>query len=82
MVHNVVFVTDKGAINRVGQAALSASDNEYIPDDDAIFAYTPLAQPGQTVEVTFTAPEEPGDYPYICTFPGHYSMMQGTMTVE
>ena len=82
MQHNVVFVADEGSINRVGQAAMSAADTEYIPEDDAIIAYTPLAQPGETVEVTFTAPEEPGDYPYICTFPGHYMMMQGVMTVK
>jgi azurin len=43
-------------------------------------AHTPLAKPGETVEVTFTAPA-PGDYPYICTLPGHYTMMKGVLTV-
>lgn len=82
MVHNVVVLTDAGAINRVGTGAIQVgAEAEYIPDDDAILAYTPLAKPGETVEVTFTAPSTPGDYPYICTYPGHYAMMQGTMTV-
>lgn len=83
MQHNVVVLRDQDAINRVGTAALQAGqEQEFIPEDEAILAHTPLAQPGETVQVTFTAPEEPGDYPYICTFPGHYTLMQGTMRVE
>lgn len=84
MEHNIVVLnTDDGtAVNRVGQAALTAADNEYVPEDDAIIAATPLAKPGETVEVTFTAPSEPGAYAYVCTFPGHYAMMRGTMTVK
>lgn len=83
MSHNVVFVTAEEDINLVGQAAMSASDTEYVPSSEAkrIIAYTPLAEPGETVTVEFTAPSTPGDYPYICTFPGHYMMMQGTMHV-
>jgi azurin len=50
-----------------------------VHNTDAL-AHTPLAKPGETAEVTFTAPA-PGDYPYICTFPGHYMMMKGVLTV-
>lgn len=79
MKHNVVIVSSADAIKRVGQAAMSEQD--YVPDDEAIVAYTPLANPGETVEVTFTAPDAPGEQPFICTFPGHYMSMQGTMHV-
>jgi azurin len=83
MHHNVVVLENRAAIERVGMGALEAGEaNDYIPDDDAIIAHTPMAAPGETVEVTFTAPDEPGDYPYICTFPGHYMLMQGTMHVQ
>lgn len=85
MQHNVVVLNsnDDAVVNRIGQAALQAGpDAEYIPEDEAIIAHTPLSQPGETVRVTFTAPSEPGDYRYICTFPGHYMLMQGTMTVQ
>jgi len=83
MEHNVVILTDntQAVINRVGNAAVNAASNEYIPEDDAILANTALAKPGETVTVTFKAPSEPGEYAYICTFPGHYAMMQGTMRV-
>lgn len=84
MQHNVVVLrsNDAADVNRIGQAAIAAGEaKEYVPEDPDILAYTELAQPGETVSVTFTAPSEPGTYLYICTFPGHYMAMQGTMTV-
>lgn len=82
MQHNVVVLntTEESAIKRVGQAAMSASN--YVPEDPAVLAATDIAKPGETVLVTFTAPETPGEYSYICTFPGHYMSMQGTLTVK
>jgi azurin len=50
-----------------------------VRDHDAL-VHTPMAKPGETADVTFTAPE-PGAYPYICTIPGHYMMMKGVLTV-
>lgn len=83
MEHNVVILTstDDAVVNRVGQAAMQAADTEYVPDDEAVLAATDMSAPGETVSVTFTAPSEPGTYRYICTYPGHYTVMQGTMTV-
>ncbi|GMQ81133.1 MAG: hypothetical protein BMS9Abin05_0563 [Rhodothermia bacterium] len=80
MSHNVVIVTDEASIDRVGLAALQAAENDYIPEDEAILFYTPLAGPGETVETTFVAPD-PGTYYYTCTYPGHYVLMRGVMTV-
>jgi azurin len=48
--------------------------------DKDMIEHTPMAKPGATTEVTFTAPA-PGAYPYICTVPGHYMMMKGVLTV-
>jgi azurin len=85
MQHNVVVLnTNKDeAFRRVGEAGMQAgSANEYVPDDDAILAYTSMSQPGETVSVTFTVPETTGEYGYLCTFPGHWATMQGTMYVK
>lgn len=85
MQHNVVILnsTEDAVFQRVGQAGASAgADNEYVPDDDAIIAHTPMSAPGETVSVTFTTPEETGDYGYVCTYPGHWSIMRGTMRVR
>ncbi|MDE0837988.1 MAG: plastocyanin/azurin family copper-binding protein [Kiritimatiellae bacterium] len=37
--------------------------------------------PGEEDVVTFTAPAA-GTYNYLCTFPGHYAVMNGVMTVK
>lgn len=82
MQHNVVVLNsaDEETTKRVGQAALNAPN--YVPDDPAVIAATDVAKPGETTEVTFTVPETPGEYTYVCTYPGHYVTMQGTMIVE
>lgn len=85
MNHNVVILdsTDEEVFQRVGKGGMQAgSANDYIPEDEAIIAHTSMAAPGETVSVTFTAPSEPGEYGYVCTFPGHWATMQGTMIVE
>jgi len=85
MQHNVLVLnsSEDAVFERVGEAGMSAgSTNDYVPEDDAILAHTPIAPPGETVSVTFTVPEETGEYGYLCTFPGHWATMQGTMSVE
>ncbi|MFO1441005.1 MAG: plastocyanin/azurin family copper-binding protein [Verrucomicrobiaceae bacterium] len=91
--HNWVLVKPgKEAV--VGNAALAmaadpkAMQKSYIPagaDGGAhadILAHTTLVQPGTKTELEFTAPAEAGDYPYICTFPGHFLLMKGTLHVK
>ena len=83
MLHNVVFLNvgpdDQATVQRVGMAAMRAGDAEqFIPDDDAIVAATPMALPGQKTEVVFTVPP-PGDYVYICTYMGHFMTMKGVL---
>ncbi|MEM9066931.1 MAG: azurin [Myxococcota bacterium] len=83
MGHNVVILkpdTDVPAFAAAASAAGAA--NNFIPDAqrDAIIAHTSLVGGGETTEVTFTAPE-PGTYPYVCTFPGHFVAMRGELVV-
>jgi azurin len=84
MPHNVVFVNGDADVNPVGIAALQAAKNDYIPENELerIFAYTAMAGPGETVSVTVTVPEKPGIYPYVCTYPGHFTVMQGRLVVR
>ncbi|HYF34355.1 MAG TPA: plastocyanin/azurin family copper-binding protein [Prosthecobacter sp.] len=55
----------------------------YIPEasKEDILAHTKLVQPNQSETIEFTAPAEAGDYPYMCTFPGHWLLMKGVMHV-
>ncbi|SHF79357.1 azurin [Fodinibius roseus] len=85
MAHNFVLLTLSADVDAFVNAASQAKDNDYIPADmsDQIIAHTELAGGGETVEVTFTAPEETGEYEYVCSFPGHYAAgMRGTLNVE
>lgn len=76
MVHNVVVVPTAADAQRVGRAA-TATDGEPVTDP-AILAYTPLAGPGERTAVVFTMPPA-GEYIFVCTYPGHYSQMQGVL---
>ncbi len=85
MGHNWVLLakgTDKATF---AQAAIAARDNEYIPQEgemaDKVLVNTSLVGGGQETTVVFTAPSF-GYYDYICSFPGHYAIMQGTLVVE
>lgn len=78
--HNLVLVWDGDAIDRLGLAALDASETDYVPlqHEDEMIAHSRLAAPGDTVEVTFDAPP-PGEYFFVCLYAGHYNMMIGTL---
>lgn len=54
----------------------------YYADSPDVLAHTDLVKPGEKTEMTFTAPTTAGNYPYICTFPGHYLMMKGVLVVK
>jgi len=86
MQHNVIVLNEAPAeaiYKEVGQAGVKAGASEdYVPDHPAILAATPMSKPGETVSVTFTTPSETGDYGYLCTYPGHWATMRGTMHVE
>ena len=76
MVHNVVVIQVESAVDHVALAAQGAPGN--IPDDPAILVYTPQAEPHTKMAVIFTMPAA-GEYPFICTYPGHFQTMRGTL---
>jgi azurin/glucose/arabinose dehydrogenase len=85
MLHNVVIVKP-GAATKVGEAALrlglEGAKLGYVPPSDDVLYHTALLEPRKNETIYFVAPEAPGDYPFVCTFPGHYVTMQGTMRVR
>lgn len=72
-----------GALANAMLADPQGMAKSYIPDaaKPDILAHTKLVQPNQSETIEFTAPAEAGDYPYICTFPGHWLLMRGVMHV-
>lgn len=84
--HNILIVKP-GKKDVVGMAANAGmSDPNFlqnpVPKSEDILHASKLAQPGEEVVLEFTAPSEPGDYPYLCTYPGHWAIMNGIMKVE
>ncbi|MFC3199078.1 PVC-type heme-binding CxxCH protein [Parapedobacter deserti] len=86
MQHNLLIV-QPGTLEIVGKAAddmlrsSEAYDRHYIPEIPEVLHATPLVDPDGSYTLQFTAPTEPGEYPYVCTFPGHWRGMNGVMTV-
>jgi azurin len=85
MGHNVIILKQGTVIPTFATKAMSAKDQGYIPQDPEsvamMVAHTKLIGGGESDTITFTAPEA-GAYPYICSFPGHFAIMQGVLTVK
>jgi azurin len=85
--HNLVIV-EPGALEEVGLAGNemakdpSGLSKGFIPESDKILHHTSLLNPETGEILRFKAPEKPGVYPYLCTFPGHWIVMKGEMIVE
>lgn len=86
MQHNIL-ICEPGSLQEIGEAAdklATLPDGpalDYIPQLSTVFLASRLINPGETVKLNFTVPQEAGDYPYICTFPGHWKTMNGVMKV-
>ena len=85
MMHNLLIVSP-GAADVIGNAALQlglkGQEMGYIPLRDEILFHTNLLGPNSSDIIYFTAPEEPGEYMFVCTFPGHATTMRGVLVVE
>ncbi|MDW8352689.1 MAG: plastocyanin/azurin family copper-binding protein [Anaerolineae bacterium] len=64
-----------------GQSEGSPETSYVKPNDPNVIAHTRLVAPGESDTITFDAPP-PGEYPYICTFPGYYNTMNGVLVVQ
>lgn len=86
MGHNVVILKAGTPIPAFAMKAMQAAATDYIPADEEskkmIVAHTKVLGGGEAQTITFTAPAEAGDYPYLCTFPGHFALMQGVLKVK
>jgi putative heme-binding domain-containing protein len=89
--HNFVIV-QPGTLAEVGMAANEMArdprnaNSDFLPPDKQhlILHATPMIGPTRTARISilrFNAPQEPGVYPFVCTFPGHWVVMNGLMVV-
>jgi len=59
----------------------TAAERHYIPDDPSVLLHSRVLNPGESHTIHFNAPAAPGKYPFLCTFPGHWQSMKGTLVV-
>ncbi|GAB3020052.1 ThuA domain-containing protein [Cyclobacterium sediminis] len=87
MQHNLL-IGKAGSLEVIGKAAdeLARDPNgvnmNFVPKIPEVIASTPLVNPEGNETLIFTAPSEPGEYPFLCTVPGHWRIMNGIMIVE
>ena len=81
MGHNFVLLKSGVDVDIFARKAVQARDTEYIPEGDEMIAYTKLIGGGESVTISFEAPEK-GIYNFICTFPAHYQLMSGQLIVK
>ncbi len=87
MPHNLVILKP-GSLEKVGAAAdalLSdpkAAERHYVPSMPEVLHSTKVINAGESTSIEFVIPNKPGDYPFVCTFPGHWRLMHGIIKVE
>jgi azurin len=87
MPHNVV-VFRRGTMAQY-EKELFGSMNEpdaqlrgFVPDSPNVLYATRLLNARESAILSFDAPAEPGEYPFVCSFPGHWLTMRGVLRVE
>ena len=84
--HNLVIGTP-GSLREIGRKATllgtttRAKARHYVPQMREVLHWIPVVDPRSRAELVFTAPDQPGDYVYVCTYPGHWTTMNGIMKV-
>jgi azurin len=84
MTHNLVIV-EPGTADEVGLSAFSlgvkGSQMSYVPNSNKVLFHTTLLQPEASQTIYFAAPSKPGEYSFVCTYPGHHTLMRGILKV-
>lgn len=85
MGHNFVILKKGTDLTAWAGKAMAAAATDYIPADDeskaAVIAHTKVLGGGETDTITFSI-KEAGEYEYLCSFPGHFALMKGKITVK
>jgi azurin len=83
MGHNIVILKKTVNLFEFCNEAVKFPTNEYFPKgrEKDVIGRTKLLGPGEEDTIYFMAPD-PGIYEFVCTFPGHFALMKGKMTVK
>ena len=82
MIYNIVFTREGYSAQAAQKGSKAGASGNYLPDSTLLLAASPLALPGQTVTVEFTAPDKEGVYEYVNTYPSETPLMKGKLIVK
>lgn len=83
MGHNLVILKPGTDVADFSLKAVDAKTTDYVPASEKgnVIAFTKVLSGGESDTIEFTITEK-GTYDFICSFPGHSSMMKGKLIVE
>ena len=87
MPHNVAIV-QPDRLTAIMDASMKLASSpkgvaqHYVPNDKGVIAMSPILQSGNSYVIYFRAPRKLGTYPFLCTFPGHWHVMQGKLIIK
>lgn len=85
--HNWALI-QRGSLEKIGDLTNrlvgepDAYLRHYVPESGDVICYTDVVEPSGAFSIFFNAPKEPGRYPFLCTFPGHWMVMNGELVVD
>jgi len=82
MQHNWVLVMPGTADKIASDSIAAGAAKGWLALGPNVLAHTKLVDPKKSDTIEFVAPTQPGDYPFVCTFPGHAMTMKGILTVK
>ncbi len=84
MMHNFVLC-EPGTGQTIGAAAMqlgvAGEGLNFVPNSASVIAHTKILQPESSETIYLTAPTQPDDYDFVCTFPGHAFVMKGILRI-
>ncbi|MBI1369382.1 MAG: hypothetical protein GC162_12105 [Planctomycetes bacterium] len=86
MPHNLVLAAQPDSAEALLAAATAIAadgyERSFVPDTPLVLTATKLLDVKKSQTLKFTAPDTPGEYTYMCTFPGHGIIMRGVLRVR
>lgn len=86
MPHNLVIGTP-GSMEELGKLAEASAQQpafqarHFVPQSNKVLLASTLLQPRETQKLSWEAPRQPGVYPIVCTYPGHWMRMHAALYV-
>ena len=86
MLHNLLLCKP-GTLYKIGSMADNiknnpgSKDNNYVLKSNYILHQIPVIKPNSQASIIFVPTDMVGSYPFVCTFPDHWRMMNGTLTL-